>query len=147
MTGTIVWVHGDNLSPRNPALAAHSGSLAIFVFDDEYLKTQKISLKRVMFMYECLMELPVTIRRGDVAERLLEFAEENGATGIVTLDSVSPRFAAVCDILRKRLQSPDHLVVMPSEPFVSYQGELDLKRFSRYWSAIRDLAMRKQGKS
>ena len=147
MSDVIVWVHGDNLSPRNPALAAHSGSPAIFVFDDEYLKTQKISLKRVMFLYECVMELPVTIRRGDVAEQILAFAAENGATRIVTVDSVSPRFGAIRDTLRKRVQSPAHLEVMPSEPFVSYQGKLDLKRFSRYWSAIRDLAMSKQGKS
>ncbi len=79
MTDTIVWVHGDCLNPNNPALKAYPNAQAIFVFDDTYLVEQKISLKRVMFMYESALELPVTIRRGNLVEVVLAFAGEHGA--------------------------------------------------------------------
>lgn len=143
MTDTIVWVHGDCLNPHNPALKAHPDTPAIFVFDDAYLVEQKISLKRVMFMYESVLELPVTIRRGNVVESVLSFAKEHDAARVVTTESVSPRFNSICDGIRKGLAAADRLEIMPVEPFVTFSGRLDLRRFSRYWSTIRDNAMGK----
>ncbi|MBP6297918.1 MAG: hypothetical protein KA401_01115 [Anaerolineae bacterium] len=143
MTDTIVWVHGDCLNPNNPALKAYPNAQAIFVFDDAYLVEQKISLKRVMFMYESALELPVTIRRGNLVEVVLAFAGEHGATQVATTESVSPRFKSTCDGIRKGLAAADRLEIVQVEPFVSYSGRLDLRRFSRYWSAIRDNAMGK----
>jgi hypothetical protein len=125
----VVWVHGDCLRPTNPALEAYPDAPAIFVFDEALLAHYQISLKRIVFMYECLLELPVTIRRGDMAKALLSFAAEHGATRIVTSDTPSPHFAAVCKALRKRLP----VEVLDEPPFLDYDGELDLGRFSRYW--------------
>ncbi len=126
----IVWVHGDTLNPFNPALTAHPQAPALFVWDDALLEEWQISLKRIMFMYECLLELPVTIRRGAVATELLTFAEENGATHIVTTASPSARFRDLVATLRKALP----VTVLEGEPFLDYDGQIDLKRFSRYWA-------------
>ena len=73
---TIVWLHGDGLSPQNPALVANEGAPAVFVFDDALLTQWQIGLKRVVFLYESLLELPVSIRRGDVAAEVSAFARE-----------------------------------------------------------------------
>jgi hypothetical protein len=117
------------LSPENPAFAAYPGAPAIFVWDDDLLAEGQISFKRVLFFYECLLDLPVEIRRGDVAEEVLGFAGDRGARRVVTVESVSPRFAQI----RRKIEHFLPVEVLPLPPFVAYEGDFDLKRFSRYW--------------
>lgn len=133
MSDLIVWVHGDCLSPNNPALTAHAGAPAIFVFDEALIAAWRLSLKRIVFMYECLLEMPVTIRKGDVAEQIAHFAEEHGARRIATTPSPSPRFRAICEQLRQKFE----LEIVEGEPFLNYSGKLDLARFSRYWETAK----------
>lgn len=129
MKNPIIWVHGDCLSPQNPALLEYPNQPAIWVWDQALLTEWKISLKRITFIYECLLELPVTIRRGNVAQEILAFAQEHQADGIATVESPSPRFDQICDELESELD----LEIFAEEPFVKYEGYIDLKRFSRYW--------------
>ncbi|NJL00523.1 MAG: deoxyribodipyrimidine photo-lyase [Spirulinaceae cyanobacterium SM2_1_0] len=129
MQNPLVWVHGDHLSPRNPALVNYPQAPALWVWDEQLLADWQISFKRLVFIYECLLELPVTIRRGDVAAELLAFARAQQADGIVTAASPSPRFQAICAQLEAELP----LAIIVDEPFVPYDGDLEIKRFSRYW--------------
>ena len=129
MIKQIIWIHGDCLSPKNPALQEYPDTPAIWVWDDDLLAEWQISLKRITFIYECLLELPVVIRRGDVVTEVLAFAKEHNATQVVTVDSPSPRFDAICSSIEKSLE----LEVFDVEPFFDYDGFIDLKRFSRYW--------------
>jgi hypothetical protein len=137
-TRPVVWIHGDCLSPGGPALRAHPDAPALFVWDDALLSAYGLSLKRIVFIYECLLELPVTIRRGDVAEALLAFAAEHSADRVVTTASPSPRFQMICDRLARQLP----VEVLPVAPFVTAPSTLDLKRFGRYWRAVEAAAMR-----
>jgi hypothetical protein len=73
----------------------------------------------------------VTIRRGDVAAEVVAFAKEHNADGVVTADSPSPRFEVICDRIEDALSL--EVEVWSPEPFVNYEGYIDLKRFSRYW--------------
>jgi len=129
MTERIIWIHGDCLSPKNPALEEYPDTPAIWVWDDALLKEWQISLKRITFIYECLLELPVVIRRGNVATEVLAFAKEHNANKVVTTDSPSPRFNAICD----EIERSKELEIFEVEPFFEYDGFIDLKRFSRYW--------------
>lgn len=76
-----------------------------------------------------LLELPVIIRRGNVAQEVLAFAQEYNADLVVTVESPSPKFDAVCDEIEGFLA----LEVLALEPFFEYDGYIDLKCFSRYW--------------
>jgi len=129
MQKSIVWVHGDCLSPYGPALQKYANVPAIWVWDDALIAEWQISIKRLTFIYECLLDLPVVIRRGDVATEILAFAQEHNADGVVTANSVSPRFDAICEKIKPHLP----LEVLQVEPFLNYDGYIDLKRFSRYW--------------
>jgi hypothetical protein len=129
MPKPIIWINGDCLSPKNPALKEYPDASAIWVWDDALLEEWQISLKRITFIYECLLELPVTIRRGDVATEVLAFAKEHNATQIVTTNSPSVQFEKICDRIEESLE----LEVLEVEPFFDYDGFIDLKRFSRYW--------------
>lgn len=129
MTKPIIWVHGDCLSPQNPALQEYPDAPAIWVWDDALIEEWQLSLKRLTFIYECLLELPVVIRRGDVAREVLAFAKEHNTNLVVTAESVSPRFDMICNEIEKTLD----LEIFEVEPFFEYDGYIDLKRFSRYW--------------
>ncbi|MBC8099286.1 MAG: hypothetical protein H7Y11_07565 [Armatimonadetes bacterium] len=142
LTQVVVWVHGDCLSPENPALLAHPGAPAIYVWDDALLTQWRVSLKRVVFIYECLLELPVVIRRGDVAQEVAAFAAEHSAGRIITSDSSSPRFRQTAKQISTQMPSGSRLEVLKSEPFVEYNGHIDLKRFSRYWNAVKKAAFK-----
>jgi hypothetical protein len=134
----IAWIHGDNLNPHQPALTEYGDIPAIFVWDDDLLDEWGISFKRIVFMYECLLELPVTIRRGDVAEQVQHFADEHHATRIVTAPSPSPRFRWI----KERLEEAGYTVVVLEQPqFVQVHGYIDLKRFSRYWKQVKKQAL------
>jgi len=142
MNSPILWIHGEALGPANPALQAFAGRPAVFVFDTELLAgcsptaAGPLSLKRIGFLYDCLLELPVTLRQGDVAAEVLAFAERQGADGVVTSAATDPRFAAIAE----RIAAALPLQVLPVPPFVpALEGPAegsratDLARFSRYW--------------
>ena len=141
MQHPILWSHGEALGPANPALQAYPNRPALFVFDAELLAgrspttgdpastPQPVSLKRIGFLYECLLELPVSLRKGDVATEVLAFARFHGADGIVTSAGTDPRVAAICAALEQELP----VQVLEPRPFVALEDRVDLGRFSRYW--------------
>lgn len=135
----ILWIHGDCLSPDNAAYQTYPTAPAIFVFDDALLDEMGITLKRIVFIYECLLEMPVTIRRGDVATEVLAFAGEHHADSIVTVDSPSPRFTHMCAEMKKMLP----VEILAQTPFLDYAGHLDLRRFSRYWQTAQRYILRR----
>ncbi|MFN5058551.1 MAG: hypothetical protein ACK5GU_01380 [Chloroflexota bacterium] len=129
----IIWIHGDALRPSNPALLAYPDAPAIFVWDDELLTKYGLSFKRIVFMYEALLELPVTIYRGNVITQVSAFASVHHADTIVTTGTPAPRFATICQQLRRT-----HIVEILAEPaFVDIPTHTDVKRFSRYWQVAK----------
>ncbi len=134
MSQAIVWIHGDCLNPHQAALLSHPDSSAIWVWDDALLRQRCLSLKRILFIYECLLDLPVVIRRGQVAQEISKFAQENNATKVVTTNSFSPGFARICiSLTQQGLQ----IVRYDLEPFVDLPQAPDLGRFSRYWRLVK----------
>lgn len=125
----IQWLHPDALHLLDPALPG------IFVFDEDEIEAEAWSLKRIQFLYESLLEIPVEIARGNVSLEVARFAAEQQADTVIVEDSVNPRFASHLRELRKTL----HIDLRPAEPFVDYRGNLDLKRFARYWKRVEPL--------
>lgn len=139
---SIAWIHADNLNPHQRILEENPDIPAIFVWDDELLKQWKISFKRIVFIYECLLELPVIIRRGNVAEEVAMFAKEQGATKILTPESPSPHHTVICEAIREQIPDAKIEIVAPP-PFVDYENEnLNLKRHSHYWKQVKKQAFK-----
>lgn len=142
--GAVVWIHDDDLNPSGPSLASAPRAPAIHVWDDVALARQRLGLKRVVFLSECLADLPVEDRSGDPVSIVSQFARRHGADRVVTTESPDPRLAEV----RNGIEATGLRVeVVRRRPFVRLDG-VDLTRFSRYWSrasrALRDLS-REQG--
>ena len=142
----MVWVHGEALGPANPALRAHPGAPAVFVFDHDLISgltattgghgeagPAPLASGRLQFLRDCLTELTVEVRQGAVAEELLAAAAIHGCDGIVTSRAVDPRFSRIASRLAQTLP----LRILDPEPFVALPvlgpGTPDLGRFNRYW--------------
>lgn len=109
----LFWMHPDCLcSPPHDA---------VFIFDDDYMKVAGWGLKRLLFVYECLLELPVEILRGPTVETLRSLDAE-----LVTVDSPDPW-------IREVIRQLKTIEVLPPPVFVDLKEPVDLKRFSRYW--------------
>lgn len=139
---TIAWIHADNLNPNQLALTKEGDIPAIFVWDDNLLNEWEIGFKRIVFIYECLLELSVTIRRGDVAEEVVKFAKEHNATRILTPASPSPRHHIICQTIANNMPKGSRIEVQRDPAFVDYKGHIDLKRFSRYWRTVKKEALK-----
>ena len=125
----ILWVHEEALGPNNPALRAWPDAPALFVFDTLWIQQQRISRKRLGFLYENALELPITLRKGDVAAEVIAFAQRHGADGVVTSTAVDPRLQRIADVIEAELPSQE----LDPEPFVELPRPPRLGRFSRYW--------------
>lgn len=129
MSDVVLWIHDDILSPEAPPFRAYPGAPALYVFDDQYLREHRWSLKRIVFIYECLIEMPVAIDRGDPAEQVRRFAD---GRRIVTTASPNPR-------VRELAAQMGEVEFLPADPFVEIPEPVDLKRFTRYWKKAEPL--------
>ena len=125
----ILWVHEEALGPANPALQDYPNAPGLFVFDDAWIQEQAISRKRIGFLYESAVSLPLTLRRGDVASEVLRFAQRHGADAVVTSAVVDPRLQRIAAAIDRELP----LWMLDPDPFVSLAKPPRLGRFSRYW--------------
>ncbi|MCS7071142.1 MAG: hypothetical protein NZM00_06525, partial [Anaerolinea sp.] len=94
----VLWIHPYCLSPENPVFRAYPGRPAIFVWDEEEIERESWTLKRLVFLRECLLELPVEIQQGNVERCVREFATRHRASTIVTVADPSPR---IRDLIRR----------------------------------------------
>ena len=91
----ILWIHEEALGANNPALQAWPEAPAVFVFDTHWIQEARISRKRLGFLYENALDLPVTLRKGNVADEVLAFARRHQADGVVSSSAVDPRLERI----------------------------------------------------
>jgi len=128
----VVWLHEDGLR-----LDDCGGLPALFVFDDRLMREYGYGLKRIGFIYETLLELGVTIRRGETVQEVRRFAEEHGADTLRLRPTVCPKRRAIIADLGRHLRIEE----LPEPSFVKAPARLDLQRFSRYWRQVSGQAM------
>lgn len=122
------WLHADCLNADWMDLA-HGP--AVFVFDDQQLEAERWSLKRIGFVYECLLQIPgVEIWRGSLVGTLAQLVQERHLESILTVRTMDPWLQAQAADLGARNIRVDWIT---PEPFVALSGSVDLRRFSRYW--------------
>lgn len=138
---SIIWVHEDCLDPQSPAFQRHPEAPAIFVFDDLVIRHRGYGLKRIGFIYECLLSLPVTIVRGNTVAEVQAFMTENRADSVISMATPCPVLTRIGEQLGKSVT----LRKLHLPAFAKPRGTVDLKRFSRYWQAAQTSAMVKTG--
>jgi deoxyribodipyrimidine photo-lyase len=116
------------MSPAHPAIAM--GNTHIFIWDDDHIASLNYSPGRLAFQRSALFCPDLHSQGRSVAAVLLDLASEGRFQTIVTGDTPDP-----C-LLRTiaQLQPSIHVQTVPHPPFADLTGQLDLARFSRYWS-------------
>ena len=125
----VIWVHEEALGTSNPVLLKQPDSPGVFVFDTEWIQEACISRKRLGFLYESALDLPITLRKGDVVNEVITFAERHNADGILSSLPVDPRLERIAAAIKERYP----LKLLEPEPFVTMARPPRLGRFSRYW--------------
>lgn len=136
----LLWVHTDALNPEAQAYKAYPDAEAIFVWDTAWFRTEAITLKRAVFLAECVAEMKGRLRveSGDVASRVLEAARRASARFVLACRTPDTRLLAAA----VRIEREVPVVWVDPPPFVQLNRGTDLKRFSRYWQRAQVSAMR-----
>lgn len=134
----LVWLTLDSASAVSPAMARYPDAPKIFVVDKAWLASERPSLKRLVFLWECLAEVPgVEIHVGDPRAILTARASALGCDAVAVAETPCPRVrAAVGDVMATL---PVHVCPWPS--FCDRSRVNDLGRFSRYWQKVSRSAM------
>ena len=135
----LLWVHTDSLNPDSPMLLAHPGSASVYIWDTEWITKSNIALKRLVFLAECLKEMPGTVelRAGDPATELLAAVKASGADYVLAQRTPDPRLNAAA----LAVSAVVPVVWYDPPPFAEEARAFDLKRFSRYWKRAQHSAM------
>jgi hypothetical protein len=136
----VVWLHGSHLRSNEPALAANPDAAVLFIFDIDYLKSQKTAFHRLQFIYEGVLEVyqnipnPIKeIHLGRLVDELLDFAQKNQASQVHTTVCESPEFRATVRSIEKNLP----VTLYETAPLIAGYAEEPV-RFSRYWRKVGD---------
>ena len=134
----LVWLTLDSLSPRSPAVVAHPESPRLHVIDVEWLRRERPALKRLVFLFECLADVPqVEVMVGDPRQLLPARAAALGCDGIAIADTPCPLARATAESIAATLP----VEVRPWPTFCDHSRVKDLGRFSRYWQQVKHSAL------
>lgn len=139
----LIWLHEDCLRADHPVFAASdAGGRAIFIWDDAHLTAMGYGLKRRVFIYETLLELPVEIYRGATAPTLTDLAQRFDADEILTGKTPNLALKQIMDEVR----NDKKLTAIADTPFVQMDSMPELRRFFKYWNKARKNAFLVDGR-
>jgi len=131
----IIWVHEDALRDNHPVtLAAGDNALAVFIWDNEYFRTQGYSLKRLVFIAECLADMNVSLYKGSTRDILYELSQD---AKIFTASTPNPAFRRIIEAL--------DIDVVADRPLARLDKNADMGRFFRYWKKAGKSVMGRDG--
>lgn len=138
--GAIIWVHEDALGLDHPVFAkAKDNAQRIFIWDDSYFQAQGYSLKRLVFIYECLLDIPrLQLYHGDMKTILGELCK--GQTVFVA-ETPNPTLQDIIKVVSENCDT----TLIGSLPFVQISDNADMRRFFRYWNRAKKSAVSMDG--
>jgi deoxyribodipyrimidine photo-lyase len=133
----VVWLHGDSLSPTDPALEAMPDAPALFVFDRPFLEGCEVAFPRLAFMYQGVRDVaatrPVEIVVGGIGEELAAFAARHGASELHVTRNFTPQWEQTLSDFERRTPGVEVLVYEPDR-LTSYRGTV--RRFFGFWKKV-----------
>ena len=133
MIDTIIWLHDKGLSISHPLFELpNAGTPCFFIWDDGYFKQRAYSLKRLVFIYESLCEMPIQIVQGNTLEIFTEMRQQKIITPY-TADTEINR-------LIKQLANSFAVETVRAKSFSMAHND-DVKRFFKYWNKAKKTAL------
>jgi deoxyribodipyrimidine photo-lyase len=129
----LVWLGLDGLAASSPAAIGHPDAPRLFVLEREWLTDERPSLKRLVFIFECLADIGgVEVVLASAREAVPAVARRQGCGHVVLARTPCPTMRAAAEAIAREFP-----VVAVDEPaFCDRSRVTDLGRFSRYWSKV-----------
>lgn len=134
----IFWIHHLGLRTA-PPYESSAGDAYIFVWDNQLFERLGYTLKRLVFIYETLCEMPVDIVQGNTLEILAMLEGDD----ITTWHSDAPDIQSVIGQLEAKNKKVHRL---HENPFCSVDPQEEFRRFSKYWPKAEKTALMPDGK-
>ncbi|MFM7107370.1 MAG: FAD-binding domain-containing protein [Planctomycetaceae bacterium] len=137
-TRPLAWLTLDAASPAGPALAGRTDRPALFVVDPTWLAAERPALRRLVFLFECLADVPdVSVLVGDPRTLVPARARALGCDGVTVADTPCPRVRGAAAAIAREM--PVAVAAWPR--FCDHARADDLGRFSRWWNRVRATAL------
>ena len=135
----LLYIHEKGLGDNQPIFSRMApNSRALFIWDDAYFKKRNYSLKRLVFIYETLISMPVDIVRGETSEIVNDLAPKK---------IITPYTA---DLELRQLMSEAfkdfELELVYPKAFVHINDEFNFTRFFKYWNKAKKTAFHSETK-
>ena len=128
----VVWVHWDAVSVDHPVMkAAPHEARRLFILDAQEIARRDWSLKRCVFLLECLEDMNLEIVEGQPSDILNSLKPSQ----VFTASSSDPY------ILKQVREIDGEVSVIQPKPFVALPDDVDMKRFFRYWTKAKKSVM------
>ena len=137
MADKLLLVHDKALRFGFDAYEASEKSKAIHIWDDEYYRAQRYSLKRLVFIYETLLELPLEILHGNTLDILNEENLDDIAIPYSSDQALKNLFSKI-----EKIKTVHYLF---ETPFVHLDKTVEFKRFFKYWNQAKKTAFLTNG--
>lgn len=126
MDNNIIWLHEKALSNYHLVLQqSDEHTKIIHVWDDEYLRKKAYSLKRLVFIYEALGDLPVEIIYGNTINVFKQLSPQK----IIVPHTLDSEIRKMCTQLSESMP----VDMIHGTDFVELSNTHDFKRFFQYW--------------
>ena len=138
MSTPLIWLHEEALRITHPVFkVALERTKAIYVWDDGYFRQANYSLKRLIFIYETLCELPVDIIHGNTIDVIRELAPPT----LYIPETNNPLIVNIIASLEATLP----VTVVEDEAFVVIKKPSEFHRFFQYWNKAEKTAFTYNG--
>ena len=129
----LIWLHEDMLRTEHLVFEiAGSNPHSFFVWDEKRFVDAGINFKRLVFIYQTLINLPVTIYRGDTRDVVNKLSYKFGVSEVFTPDANSVSLRRTFD----KLQYIVDLNIVEDAKLFRYNDEVEYTRFFQFWRAI-----------
>ncbi len=133
MNNQLILLHEEALSINHRVFnVAPKGTKAIYVWDDSYFTQTKYSLKRLVFIYESLCDLPIDIIYGNIIDVVKELAPQKIFIPATNNFMINDSIDKIKLILNVQL--------VDDKPFVDINNSIEFRRFFQYWSKAKKTA-------
>jgi hypothetical protein len=134
----LILLHEEALRMTHPVFqAAPAEAKALFIWDDAYFRKANYSLKRLVFIYETLCELPIDIIHGSTTA----IVQELSPSALYMPATNNPLIVEIIHDLNS--VAPVHTI--EDEAFVVFKKPVQFRRFFQYWNKAEKTAFLTNG--
>jgi deoxyribodipyrimidine photo-lyase len=128
-TPNLIWVHEDALRLEHPVFdAAGEEARAVFIWDEADLKRRGHSFNKLVFIYECLQDMGVTIEKGETSAVLRKLMASHQA--LFFAKTFNPELRSLITPLEGEIT----MIEVAPERLGDVEITPEMARFFRFWN-------------